>query len=116
TRSYLMESENYHQEILANRRNWDERAAIHAASEFYNLQHYVVDKDAISSAVTFDRHVFGDVSGMDLLHLQCHIGTDSISWSRLGARVVGLDFSSKSLQVARDLAQQSGHTVTRTNE
>lgn len=50
-----------------------------------------------------------------MVHLQCHIGTDTLSLSRLGARsVTGLDFSPASLAVARELAASAagGETVT----
>jgi SAM-dependent methyltransferase len=50
----------------------------------------------------------GDVVGRDLVHLQCHLGTDTLSWARRGARVVGLDFSSRSVEVARQLAVDCG--------
>jgi SAM-dependent methyltransferase len=50
----------------------------------------------------------GSVDGADLLHLQCHLGTDTLSWVRHGARVVGLDFSSEAVAQARQLADDSG--------
>ncbi len=53
----------------------------------------------------------GDVSGRDLVHLQCHLGTDTLSWARRGARVVGLDFSSRSVETARQLAVDCGVTI-----
>ncbi len=46
--------------------------------------------------------------GLDTVHLQCHIGTDTVSLARLGARVTGLDFSPAALEVARDLAARCG--------
>jgi SAM-dependent methyltransferase len=46
----------------------------------------------------------GDVAGRKLLHLQCHFGQDSMSWARLGARVTGVDFSPKAIDLARSLA------------
>jgi SAM-dependent methyltransferase len=42
------------------------------------------------------------------VHLQCHIGTDTLSWGRLGASVTGLDLSGASLAVARELAGRMG--------
>lgn len=90
--------------LAANRANWNARAVVHAASPFYNIQRYVDDPSAISDVVSWDLQVLGDVDGLELLHLQCHIGTDTISWARLGARVIGLDFSDESLRVAKDLA------------
>jgi len=43
----------------------------------------------------------GDVSGKTLLHLQCHFGLDTLSWARKGARVTGVDFSDKAIQIAK---------------
>ena len=48
----------------------------------------------------------GDVAGKSLLHLQCHIGTDSLSWSRLGASVTGVDISDKSIETANRLKSE----------
>jgi SAM-dependent methyltransferase len=45
-------------------------------------------------------------------HLQCHIGTDTISLARLGARVTGLDFSPSAIAAARDLAARAGVEAT----
>ena len=40
------------------------------------------------------------------VHLQCHIGTDTLSLARLGAKVCGLDYSAASLAEARVLAER----------
>jgi SAM-dependent methyltransferase len=48
----------------------------------------------------------GDVTGRDLLHLQCHIGTDTLSWVRKGARVTGVDFSEAAIKQARQLSDE----------
>jgi ubiquinone/menaquinone biosynthesis C-methylase UbiE len=62
------------------------------------------DPEALSDVVRFDMPRLGDISNLDVVHLQCHIGTDTLSLARLGARsVVGLDFSSASLHEARQL-------------
>jgi SAM-dependent methyltransferase len=45
------------------------------------------------------------------VHLQCHIGTDTISLARLGAEMTGLDFSSASLAQARALVARLGASV-----
>ena len=92
----------------ANRRNWDDRAPVHAGSKLYNLEKFVADNDHLSSVVEFDREYIGDVTGKRLVHLQCHIGTDTLSWARLGAAVTGLDFSEVSIDIARDLASRTG--------
>jgi hypothetical protein len=86
---------------IANRAWWDEAAPLHAASALYDLEGFRAGRDDIRP---FELTELGPVAGRDLLHLQCHIGTDTISWARHGARVVGLDFSQASLGVARRLA------------
>lgn len=90
------------QGVAANLAWWDEAAPIHAASEFYDLEGFRVGRDDIRP---FELTELGDVSGSDLLHLQCHLGTDTLSWARHGARVVGLDFSSNSIDAATQLAE-----------
>lgn len=92
----------------ANLANWNERAGIHSVSKAYDLQGYVSDPAKISGAVEFDRGELGDVTGKSLLHLQCHIGTDTLSWARLGAHVTGVDFSDRSIEAARRLSAHSG--------
>ena len=69
---------------------WDEWTAIHAASPFYDLDGFRQGGVRLSSEEISE---IGDVSGRDLLHLQCHFGIDTLSWARLGARVTGADFS-----------------------
>ncbi len=92
-----------------NRANWDQRAAVHAASTSYNLGRLVDDPAALSGVVSHDAPYLGDLSGLDVCHLQCHIGSDTVSLAKLGARsITGLDVSPKSLEVARQLAHDCG--------
>jgi SAM-dependent methyltransferase len=58
--------------------------------------------------VTYDQPWLGDLTGCDAVHVQCHIGTDTVSLARLGARVTGVDFSAGALAVARELARDCG--------
>jgi SAM-dependent methyltransferase len=53
-----------------------------------------------------ERDEVGDVAGRSLLHLQCHFGLDTLSWSRLGAVATGVDFSPKAIALARSLAEE----------
>lgn len=88
-----------------NRANWNDRAPIHARSATYGLQRFVDDPEHISRVIDFDRSRLGELSGLRVAHLQCHIGTDTISLKRLGARsVVGLDFADAAIDIARQLA------------
>lgn len=87
-----------------NREHWDERAPAHAASPDYQVDRFIADPAHLSDVVRFDRPRLGDISGARGVHLQCHIGTDTVSLARLGARMTGLDFSAASLDQARRLA------------
>ncbi len=95
----------------ANRARWDERVPIHAAGSFYDLDAFRAGKDALRD---FELAEVGDVTGRTLLHLQCHIGLDTLSWARRGAaHVVGLDFSEPAVETARSLAADLGLTQDR---
>ena len=95
-----------------NRRMWDERAPAHAASPGYQVERLLADPAALSEVVAFDRPRFGELAGLDVLHLQCHIGTDTLSLARLGAASVsGLDFSAPALAAARALAVAAGVAI-----
>lgn len=94
-----------------NRANWDDRADAHAASGDYNVASFASDPSYLSEVVRFDRPLLGDVTGLRGVHLQCHIGTDTVSLARLGATMTGLDFSSKSLAQARALASAAGAEI-----
>jgi SAM-dependent methyltransferase len=87
-----------------NRASWDDRAPAHAASDDYGFDRFSRDPQHISDVVRFDLPLLGDVTGERGVHLQCHIGTDTISLARLGATMTGLDFSSASLAEAARLA------------
>jgi SAM-dependent methyltransferase len=94
-----------------NRANWDERAPAHAASADYALNEFVEDPEFLSGVVRFDLPRLGDIRGLRGVHLQCHIGTDTLSLARLGARMTGLDFSGASLAEARKLAELTGAKI-----
>jgi len=97
--------------LAVNRANWDERATVHAASTEYGFERFATDPEHLSDVVRFDLPLLGDVSGLTGIHLQCHIGTDTLSLSRLGARMTGLDLSPVSLEQARRLASESGAEI-----
>jgi SAM-dependent methyltransferase len=94
-----------------NRLNWDERAPAHAASPNYRVASFAQDPDFLSHVVRFDRQRLGDIAGLRGVHLQCHIGTDTVSLARLGARMTGLDFSPAALTEARRIAALAGAEV-----
>jgi len=94
-----------------NRALWDERAPAHAASVDYAFAAFASDPEHLSHVVRFDLPLLGSVDGLRGVHLQCHIGTDTVSLARLGARMTGLDFSPPALVEARRLADLAGADV-----
>src|SRR5712691_13342564 len=93
--------------IDANRRNWDERASIHARDTTgdYMLDRFRAGEDALHAIEAAE---LGDISGKSVLHLQCHIGRDTLCLVRRGATATGLDFSTAALSVARRLSDETG--------
>jgi len=85
----------------ANRLHWDEVAPVHR--EHYGIDRFLAGESRIDE---IQKKEFYPVKGKDLIHLQCHIGTDTLSLARDGARVTGVDFSGASLDVARELAER----------
>jgi 2-polyprenyl-3-methyl-5-hydroxy-6-metoxy-1,4-benzoquinol methylase len=98
-----MES-NYDAYFDANRKGWDLKTGVNAASSFYNLEGW---KAGNSSLNPIELKEVGEVKGKKLLHLQCHFGMDTLSWAREGAQVTGVDFSAKAVRMARKLAKES---------
>ena len=86
--------------LAANRANWDDRVEGHLADSEYRVDELVANPAFVSREVAFAVAELGSVRGVRLAHLQCHIGTDTISMARLGAKVTGLDFSPRSIEAA----------------
>lgn len=107
----MIDNSAQQQAIRDNQASWDERAAPHAASSDYGVETFVADPRHLSAVVRAELSLLGDVAGLRGVHLQCHIGTDTVSLSRLGARMTGLDFSSASVAQARRLAERAGDPV-----
>src|SRR3984957_4800817 len=95
-----------------NRANWDERVPAHVASAFYEVPRFHAEPDYLSDVVQFDRPLLGDIAGLRGAHLQCHIGTDTVSLARLGASMTGLDFSGPAVEAATSLAASTGAAAT----
>ncbi len=90
----------------ANRANWDERADVHIDDRTgaYGIAAFLAGEDILCP---IEAGEIGDIRGLDLLHLQCHIGLDTLCLARRGARVTGLDFSVKALRHAAELAART---------
>jgi SAM-dependent methyltransferase len=86
-----------------NKKTWNSRISVHSASDFYNMKAF---KEGECTLNAFELEALDSVEGKKILHLQCHMGQDSLSWSRRGADVVGVDFSEDAIDVARTLTDE----------
>lgn len=92
-----------------NRQSWNSKTEAHIKSDFYDVDGFLKGNSSLNEIET---GLLGDISGKSILHLQCHFGQDTISLSRLGAHVTGVDLSDTAIARAKDLATQA-HTDTR---
>ncbi|MBT8303654.1 MAG: class I SAM-dependent methyltransferase [Bacteroidia bacterium] len=88
-----------------NKETWNKKVSVHAKSEMYDLNAFKAGKSSLKS---YELEALGDVSGKSLLHLQCHFGQDTMSWSRLGAKCTGIDISDEGIKLAKELNEELG--------
>ncbi|WP_435262143.1 class I SAM-dependent methyltransferase [Tenacibaculum sp. nBUS_03] len=86
-----------------NKETWNKKVAVHAKSEMYDLKAFKAGKNSL---MKYELDALGDVSGKSLLHLQCHFGQDTLSWSRMGAKCTGIDISDEGIKLARELNKE----------
>ncbi len=86
-----------------NKNTWNEKVKVHAKSEMYHLDDF---KKGKTSLMPYELKALGDVNGKSLLHLQCHFGQDTLSWSRLGAKCTGVDLSDEGIKLAKQLNEE----------
>jgi 2-polyprenyl-3-methyl-5-hydroxy-6-metoxy-1,4-benzoquinol methylase len=102
-----MNSELNYLEI--NRNAWNNKIDAHLKSEFYDLEGFLKGNSSLNE---FELALLGDIRGKTILHLQCHFGQDSISLSRLGAIVTGVDLSDRAIESAREIAKDTQSNTT----
>lgn len=88
-----------------NEELWDNWTKLHKESRLYDVEGFRKGKSSLKS---IELEELGDVSGKELLHLMCHFGLDTLSWARLGAKVTGVDFSKKAIELAISLKNELG--------
>lgn len=104
-----MTTDEHERLMRANRANWDARTPVHVASRFYGIDQCL---DPARWFASFEWEDLGELAGRDVVHLQCHLGTETLAFAQRGARAVGLDFSAASVAAARDVAARAGLDVT----
>ncbi len=93
--------ENY---LETNRKSWNAKVEPHLKSDFYFVDEFLKGRTSLNS---IELELLGEIAGKSILHLQCHFGQDSISLSRLGAQVTGIDLSDTAIEAAKNLAQKA---------
>ena len=93
----------FHKYFKTNKETWEQKVEIHAKSDFYDLEAF---KKGKTSLKRYELEALGNVSEKTLLHLQCHFGQDTLSWSRMGAKCTGIDISEKGIELARNLNKE----------
>lgn len=94
--------ENY---LEINRNSWNAKVEPHLKSDFYFVDEFLNGRTSLNS---IELNLLGDISGKEILHLQCHFGQDSISLARMGAKVTGIDLSDKAIEAAKELNEKCG--------
>ncbi|MBB4080635.1 SAM-dependent methyltransferase [Lewinella aquimaris] len=89
-----------------NRAHWNARTPAHLQSDFYDVEGWLAGKDSLREIEL--ALLPADLTGLRLLHLQCHFGQDTLSLARRGAIVTGVDLSNAAIAAARDLAERAG--------
>jgi SAM-dependent methyltransferase len=95
--------EDYDRYFKANKELWNKRTTVHKDSSFYDLAGFKTGGLALTP---IELNEVGDVKGKTLLHLQCHFGLDTMSWSRLGAKCTGVDLSDDAIKLAREINEE----------
>jgi SAM-dependent methyltransferase len=103
----VMFGEDIRAKVAANKRNWDARVPIHVNSAFYEI----VERDPMSWFAPFEWRDLGQLEGREVVHLQCHLGAETMAFALKGARTTGLDFSGVSVQEARRVAHQAALAI-----
>ncbi len=91
--------------LKTNKNSWNKRTELHYDSEFYDNDNF---KKTGNSLNEIELEFLSEIKGKKILHLQCHFGQDSISLSKLGAEVTGVDLSDVAIAKAQNLAKEMG--------
>jgi len=89
--------------INTNKQTWNNKTDVHISSEFYDMQGFLDGKSTLNS---IELELLGAITGKRILHLQCHFGQDTMTLSRMGAKVTGVDLSDKAIERAREFASK----------
>jgi SAM-dependent methyltransferase len=111
--SAFLEAPGMHREpdsaTMTNRAHWDEMFRTYSAGPHFPVDDVIAGKLSISE---LEIREIGDIRGLAGVHLQAGMGLDTISLSRLGARMTGVDISPRACEIATRLADRCGARVS----
>lgn len=93
----------------ANRLSWNEATEAHNSHKKDQAAFFLTGGQTLFRE---ERELLGQISGLEVLHVQCNSGQDSLSMAQLGARVTGVDISDTAVEFARQLSAASGIPAT----
>ncbi|AXT20683.1 methyltransferase domain-containing protein [Flavobacteriaceae bacterium AU392] len=86
-----------------NKQTWNEKVKVHSKSKMYDIDAFIKGETSLKH---YELTALKNVKGKSLLHLQCHFGQDTLSWSRKGAKCVGIDISEEGVKLAKKLNEK----------
>jgi SAM-dependent methyltransferase len=95
--------------ININKSTWNDKVDVHIDSDFYDLEGFLNGKSTLNA---IELELLGNVKGKKVLHLQCHFGQDTMTFSRMDAIATGVDFSEKAIEKAREINKQLNLNTT----
>jgi ubiquinone/menaquinone biosynthesis C-methylase UbiE len=102
----MKEKNNY---LNINKETWNNKVDVHIDSNFYDMEGFLNGKSTLNA---IELELLGNVKGKKVLHLQCHFGQDTMTFSRMGAFATGVDFSEKAIEKAREINKQLNLNTT----
>ena len=98
-------TDSFEKSFAINKARWSEVVEVHARSPFYRVAEFLQGEDVL---YPIESEEIGPLAGKRLLHLQCHLGLDTLCLARRGAIATGLDFSPEAIAKAEALAREAG--------
>ncbi|MBS9440982.1 class I SAM-dependent methyltransferase [Photorhabdus heterorhabditis] len=89
----------------ANRLSWNAATIAHNSHKGDQAAFF---KQGGNTLYPEELSLLGDIKGLNILHLQCNSGQDTLSLAQYGANVTGVDISDEAINFARQLSADSG--------
>jgi SAM-dependent methyltransferase len=92
-----------------NRRSWNNATVAHNSHRGDQAAFF---RAGGSKVFPEELELLGDLRGLQVVHLQCNAGQDTLSLAQYGAEVTGVDISDTAIEFARQLSTHSGVPAT----